>query len=46
MLIQNDLYENALANIQDEVGRRQEIVRHLNEYGIFLMQKGVNQDEF
>ena len=41
-MLQNELLDNALANIQDEVQRRQDVVRNLNEYGIFLMQKGVN----
>lgn len=32
-----DILESSLANVQDEINRRQEFVRTLHEYGIFLM---------
>ena len=32
-----DLLDSAIANIQDEINRRQEFVRTLHEYGIYLM---------
>ena len=36
-----EVLDSALANVQDEVNRRQEFVRTLHEYGIFLMQRGI-----
>lgn len=37
-----DILENAIENVKDEINRRQDFVRTLNEYGIFLMQRGIN----
>ena len=35
-----------MANIQEELHRRQETVKLLNEYGFFLILKGLSQQEF
>jgi hypothetical protein len=33
----NELYENARANVQEENQRRQETIKTLNEYGLYFM---------
>jgi hypothetical protein len=40
--IDNDLYENARANVQEENQRRQDTIKTLNEYGLYFMQRGLN----
>lgn len=42
----NELYENARANVQEENQRRQETIKTLNEYGLYFMQRGLNSQEF
>ena len=37
-----DILENAIESVKDVINRRQDFVRTLNEYGIFLMQRGIN----
>ena len=37
-----DILENAIESVKEVINRRYEFVRTLNEYGIFLMQRGIN----
>jgi hypothetical protein len=40
--VDNELYENAKANVQEETQKRQETIKTLNEYGLYFMQRGLN----
>eukprot|EP00347_Sterkiella_histriomuscorum_P013153 403365807 len=44
--IDNELIENARANVQEESFKRIETIRTLNEYGIYYMQRGIQSSEF
>jgi hypothetical protein len=35
--VDNDLYENARANIEEENQRRHETIKTLNEYGLYFI---------
>lgn len=41
-----ELYDNAVQNIQDEVNRRQDAVLTLQEYGVYFMLQGLKKEEF
>ena len=41
-----EIYENALYNIQDDIMRHQSTVRTLREYGIYLLQQGIDPTMF
>jgi hypothetical protein len=41
-----EIFENAMVNVQDQVEKRQETVKLLNEYGIFLIQLGLPPQDY
>ena len=45
--VANDIYENSLANIQEEINQHQATVKTLREYGIYnMLQQGMNPAHF
>lgn len=41
----NELLENSRANIQAENAKRNDMIKILNEYGIFFMNYGLTENE-
>ena len=37
-----DILENAIESVKEVISRRQDFVHTLNEFGIFLMQRGIS----
>ncbi|CDW85966.1 zinc c3hc4 type domain-containing protein [Stylonychia lemnae] len=44
--VDNEIIENARANVQEEAQKRLETIKTLNEYGIYYMLRGIQQAEF
>ena len=37
-----EIYENALLNIQEDISRHQDAVKTLREFGIYLLNQGLD----